>query len=271
MILERILAAKRETIARRKARVAPAELAERAAEAAPPRGLAAALGKGGVVRLVAEVKRKSPSKGVLHGRFDPVALAAAYAGAGADAVSVLTDEPFFGGSLAHLQAVRDAVTLPVLCKDFIIDEYQVAEARAAGADGVLLIAAALTDDELLALLTAVSRWGMDALVEVHTEEELERALAVGARLVGINNRDLRTFATALDVTLRLAPHVPDYVTLVSESGIQSRVDVERLAAAGVDAVLVGERLVTSRDPGAAARDLTGVPAVKGPRRRENPA
>lgn len=267
MILNQILAETRATVAWRK-QVLPIETLLTHAEEAPrPRGLAAALGRGGTVRLIAEVKRRSPSKGVLRDNFDPLQLALAYEQAGADAVSVLTDETFFGGSVEHLRAVRAAVKLPVLRKDFIIDPYQIIEARAAGADGVLLIVAALGDEQLHSLLAETHEWGMDALVEVHSEEELERALDAGARLIGVNNRDLYSFVTTLDVTLELAPKVPDDVTLVSESGIAGRADVERLAVAGVDAVLVGERLVTDSDPGAAARSLVGVPAQDGRRRR----
>lgn len=259
MILDSILAETRAEVARRKQRTPLLSLEQEALSAPEPRGLAGALGAGGTVRLLAEVKHKSPSKGVLRQKFDPVSLARMYAQAGADAISVLTDEPFFGGSLDHLRAVRQAVALPVLRKDFIVDAYQVVEARAAGADALLLIAAAL-DDEALSRLLAVTRdWGMDALVEVHTEDELERALASGAELIGINNRDLRTFDTSLDVTLRLAARVPAHVTLVSESGIRSRADVALVAQSGVHAVLVGERLVTDVDPLAAARGLVGVP------------
>lgn len=267
MILDRILEHKRTDVQRLKQERPLPTLIQQIHRAPPPRGLARALGQGGTVRLLAECKHRSPSKGVLREPFDPVALAVGYCAAGADAVSVLTDAPFFGGSFDHLRAVRAAVPVPVLCKDFVVDEYQVAAARAAGADGVLLIAAVLGDAELRRLVDAVERWGMDALVEVHTETELERALAAGARLVGVNNRDLRTFETSLEVTLRLAPRVPPDVTLVSESGIRRRSDVERVAAAGVDAVLVGEGLVTAEDPGAAARRLVGVPA-SGRARRE---
>lgn len=265
MILDRILAETRAETARRK-RTTPLETLVQRAKAAPvPRGLARALRAGETVRLLAEVKRKSPSKGVLRADFDPAVLARAYAAAGADAVSVLTDEPFFGGGLGHLRTVREAVALPVLRKDFILDPYQIVEARAAGADGVLLIVAALTRSQLEDLLAETTAWGMDALVEVHTEDELDRALAAGARVIGVNNRDLKTFETTLDVTLRLASRVPGDVTLVSESGIRSRDDVVRLAAAGVDAVLVGERLVTDREPGGAARALVGVPRRAGSR------
>ena len=265
MILDRIIAETKAETARRRRMTPLRALAEAAQAAPPPRSLAGRLGAGGTVSLLAEVKRKSPSKGVLRADFDPAALARAYAKAGADAISVLTDGPFFGGGLDHLRAVREAVPLPVLRKDFIVDPYQVAEARAAGADAVLLIVGALPRRRLDDLLAEVHAWGMDALVEVHTEAELERALAAGARLVGINNRDLHTFETSLEVTMRLAGQVPDDVTLVSESGIRSREDVQRLAAAGVDAILVGERLVTDADPLRAARSLVGVPL--GPRRR----
>lgn len=260
MILQRIVDETRTTVARRKQVMPVASLEKAAMQVSAPRGLAQALGRGDTVRLLAEVKRKSPSKGVLRADFDPVALAVAYAQAGANAISVLTDGPFFGGSLEHLQAVREAVSLPVLRKDFIVDEYQIVEARAAGADGLLLIVTALSQPELEHLLRAATALGMDALVEVHTEEELERALAAGASLVGINNRNLKTFETSLETTVQLAARVPEDAVLVSESGVASTQDVQRLAAVGVDAVLVGERLVTAGDPRSAARALLNVPA-----------
>ncbi len=259
MILERILAAKREEVASRRRDVPLGELRRHAAEQPPPRNFRRALAGAGPGRVIAEVKRRSPSKGVLRADIEPAALAQGYAAGGAAAVSVLTDEPFFGGSAADLKAVRAAVHLPVLRKDFIIDPYQVYEARAWGADALLLIAAALDGGQLADLLALTGELDMDALVEVHTEAELEAVLACGATLVGINNRDLRTFATRLDVSLALAPRVPSGCVLVSESGIQGRGDVERLAAAGIDAILVGESLVRSADPAAAVRALANVP------------
>lgn len=266
MILERILSAKREEVVERKRRVPPAVMRQRAEAAASgdtpgaPRGLLHGLVRDDAVSVIAEVKRRSPSKGPLRDYVDAAQLARAYEQGGAAAVSVLTDEPFFGGHFDDLQVVRAAVTLPVLRKDFLIDAYQVDEARAWGADGVLLIAAALDDARLRDLLAQTRQLGMDALVEVHTEGELERALHVGARLIGVNNRDLRTFETTLDVTLRLARHIPSGTVLVSESGIGTRDDVTGLAEAGVDAILVGETFVRSADPQAAVTALAGVPA-----------
>lgn len=259
MILERILAAKRDEVALRRQETPLDVLADAAKAQAPARGFRQALARPGPVRIIAEVKRRSPSKGALRTDLDPAALASAYRAGGADAVSVLTDEPFFGGSAADLHAVRAAVPLPVLRKDFIIDPYQVYEARAWGADAVLLIAAALDAGQLRELLALVGQLGMDALVEVHTAAELETALVAGAELIGINNRDLRTFVTRLEVTLELAGRIPPGPVVVSESGIQSRADVERLAAAGVHAILVGESLVTSPDPLQAVAGLAGVP------------
>lgn len=259
MILERILAAKRDEVARRRAHTPWDSLVQAAAAQERARGFRQVLAAPGPVRVIAEVKRRSPSKGPLRNDLDPSALARAYHGGGAAAVSVLTDEPFFGGSAADLQAVRAAVPLPVLRKDFIIDPYQVYEARAWGADAILLIAAALSPAQLQELLALAGELGMDALVEVHTAAELEVALAAGAGLIGINNRDLRTFVTTLDVTVDLVRHIPPGAVVVSESGIRSRADVERLAAAGVDAILVGETLVKSADPQQAVAGLVGVP------------
>ncbi|HEY8496780.1 MAG TPA: indole-3-glycerol phosphate synthase TrpC [Limnochordales bacterium] len=259
MILERILAEKREEVARRRQELPLHALAAAAKSQPPARGFRQALAARDTVGVIAEVKRRSPSKGPLREDLDPSTLAQAYQHGGAACVSVLTDEPFFGGSRADLQAAREAVSLPVLRKDFIIDPYQVYEARAWGADAVLLIVAAVSAQQLGELLALTEELGMDALVEVHTAAELEAALAAGARLVGINNRDLRSFVTTLDVSLTLAGRIPPGVVLVSESGIQTRADVERLAAAGADAILVGETCVKSPDPSGAVASLAGVP------------
>lgn len=258
MILERILAAKREEVAHRQQLLPLKALITAGRAGAPPRGFARALGAAGTVGVIAEVKRRSPSKGPLREDLDPAAMVRAYQRGGAACVSVLTDEPFFGGSRDDLQEARAAVSLPVLRKDFIIDPYQVYEAWAWGADALLLIVAALNARQLVELLALTEELGMDALVEVHTAAELETALAAGARLVGINNRDLRTFVTRLGVSLDLASQVPPEVLLVSESGIQDRSDVERLATAGVDAILVGETFVKSPDPSEAVAKLAGV-------------
>jgi indole-3-glycerol phosphate synthase len=211
----------------------------------------------GRVRVIAEVKKASPSRGVIRPNFDPVALAHAYVESGADAISVLTDAPFFQGSLVHLVAVRQTVELPVLRKDFHIDPYQVWEARGVGADAVLLIVAALSSSQLQDLLGLAREVGLSALVEVHTESELGVALACEAQLVGINNRDLRSFAVSLETTFGLLPSVPADTIVVSESGISDSAEVARLAAAGVDAILVGEGLLRHADAGQALRRLTG--------------
>ncbi len=219
-----------------------AEVARRAREAAPARDFAGALRRE-TVALIAEVKHASPSKGILIENFDPVALGTTYAANGAAAISVLTDEQFFKGSLAHLSSVRAAVSIPVLRKDFIIDPYQVYEARAAGADAALLIVAALEDAQLADLHALIRELGMAALVEVHNEAELERALKLKAELIGVNNRDLKTFHEDLGTTARVAALVPENVTLVAESAIRSAADVHKMGELGAHAVLVGEGLV----------------------------
>lgn len=257
-ILDRILAAKAEEVERQKGLVPLRELEARAREAPPPRSFAAAL-QGERVAVIAEVKRASPSKGVLAPDFDPVRTAAAYARGGAAAVSVLTDEPFFGGSLTFLPRVREVCPLPLLRKDFITDPYQVVEARAWGADALLLIASVLERSQLADLIALAREWGMEALVEGHTAEDVDKSLDAGARILGINNRDLRTFHTDLAVTEALAARVPDGVILVSESGIGSRDDVERLARSGIDAVLVGESLMRQGEPEGLLRALAAVP------------
>ena len=209
-------------------------------------------------RVIAEIKRRSPSKGVLRADLDPAAVAAVYEQNGAAAISVLTDNRFFGGSLDDLAAARNAVSLPVLCKDFIVDPYQILEAFNAGADAVLLIAAVLDKAALREYRELSSALGMSALVEVHNEAELLSALESGAEIIGINNRDLRTFEVDLGTTAALAPLVPDGVILVSESGIREACDRERLRDLGVDVILVGESLVTAPDIAAATRELCGL-------------
>ncbi|RPJ60063.1 MAG: indole-3-glycerol phosphate synthase TrpC [Acidobacteria bacterium] len=263
-ILDRILARTRADLAARQAQVPLGALQAACERLAPGRDFAAALRRDGgerrrrgAVRVIAEVKRASPSRGVIRREFPPAALARAYAAAGARAVSVLTDQPFFQGSLADLAVVREAVELPVLRKDFHVDGYQLWEARAAGADAVLLIVATLTDAALGALLTLARRLTLGALVEVHDRQELTRAVAAGAAVIGINNRDLATFEVSLAATFDLVPDVPASTVLVSESGIGQREDVVRLGEAGVDAILVGEALLREPDVGAALRRLTG--------------
>ncbi len=255
-VLDRIVADKREELGAAQRRVPFAELKARLPKAPPSRPFAEAL-RGDSLRLVAEVKKASPSRGLLREDFDPLALARSYADAGAAAVSVLTDERHFQGSLEHLASIRAALPQgpPLLRKDFLFDRYQLYEARAHGADAVLLIAAVLDSDLLAQLIGLATALEMDALVEVHDEPELERALTAGARLVGVNNRDLRTFEVDLATTERLRPLIPPEVTVVAESGISTRADVERLEALGVHAVLIGEALVTAPDPAAKIREL----------------
>jgi len=208
--------------------------------------------------LIAEVKKASPSKGLIRADFDPVQIAKTYEAAGASAISVLTDEKYFQGRLEYLTAVHDAVSLPTLRKDFIIDAYQVYESRAAKADAILLIVAALDAGRLRDLMALATELGMASLVEAHSSEELDIALEVAARIIGINNRNLQTFETKLETTLELASRVPGDRVLVSESGIFTRSDVERLMAVGVDAILVGESLMREPDPGMKVRELLGV-------------
>ena len=208
--------------------------------------------------VIAEVKKASPSAGVLRADFDPVAIARIYEANGASAISVLTDEPFFQGQLSYLTAIRQAVALPVLRKDFIVERYQIVEARVAGADAVLLIAEILGVKQLPALLNDIHALGMQALVELYERENLPRVLEAGAKIVGVNNRNLRTFVTSLDHTLDLARDVPADCCLVSESGIRTRDDMLRLERAGVKAVLIGETFMRAPDIGAKLRELLGV-------------
>lgn len=207
------------------------------------------------IRIIAEVKKASPSKGVIRSSFDPLAIARAYEENGAAAVSVLTDEKYFQGRLEYLTLIKNNIGLPVLRKDFIIDEYQVYESRAAGADAVLLIAAALPEERLRSLALLSSILGMASLVEVHDEYELTTALSAGAGIIGINNRDLRTFKTDIDTTIRLAPKVPKNRVLVTESGINTAADISVLKKAGVSAFLIGESLMREKDVGRKLREL----------------
>ncbi len=271
-LLEQILAHKRTEVTQRQHTTPQSSLEARLATAPPVRDFAAALRQPGKVTLIAEVKKASPSKGVFLEQFDHRAIARTYIDNGAAALSVLTDSRFFQGNLAYLEEIRQfayrpatdsqpQIDIPLLRKDFIIDAYQVYEARVAAADALLLIVAALDDATLRILLEATYSLGMHALVEVHTEAELERALAAGARIVGVNNRDLNTFHTTLSTTERLAARLPVGSTrpvLVGESGIHTAADVARLQACGVDAVLVGEALVTAADIGARVRELVGI-------------
>jgi indole-3-glycerol phosphate synthase len=255
-ILDEIVDWKRDEVESLKQAVPLVDVQAEIARAPTPRDLVAALRRPGV-SLIAEIKRASPSKGLLRPDLDPAALAREYQANGAAAISVLTDQRFFKGALGHLRAVRQSVRLPVLRKDFILEAYQVYEARAAGADAVLLIVAALSDAALSSLYGLVRRLGMHALVEVHDEAELARALAIGPRIVGVNNRDLRTFEVDLETTARLRELIPEDVVLVAESGVHTPDDVARLRAIGADAMLVGEALVRADDTGAKVRELLG--------------
>ena len=257
-ILKRILARKIEEVAERSARLPMAELQARLDDASPPRGFADAVASriaNGESAVIAEIKKASPSKGVIRADFDPVAIARSYELGGAACLSVLTDVDFFQGSDAYLQQARAACALPVLRKDFVVDAYQLHEARMLGADCVLLIAAALDDGQLSEFAFIADQLGMDVLVEVHDLDELERSLSVPARLLGINNRDLRTFEVSLDNTLVLKDMVPADRVLVTESGILAPADVALMRAAGVNAFLVGEAFMRAPDPGVALREL----------------
>ncbi len=257
-ILDEIVATKRREVELGRKRMPLEELEAQAAEAPPVRDFRAAVAGPGPVRLIAEVKKASPSAGVIRPDFDPIVIARTYQAHGAACLSVLTDVPYFQGHLSYLARIRAAVAIPLLRKDFLIDEYQVVEARVAGADCVLLIAEILDDHQLKSLLERARGLGMEALVELHDAENLPRVLAAGATLVGINNRDLRTFKTDLNHTIRLREQVPAEVVLVAESGIHTRADVERLQAAGVDAILVGESLMRAPDIGHAVDNLLGL-------------
>ena len=257
-ILQRILARKREEVEARRARVPLAELQSRIVAAPPLRGFAQALRSridDGEAAVIAEVKKASPSKGVIRADFDPAAIARSYEAGGAACLSVLTDVDFFQGADGYLIAAREACSLPVLRKDFVVDEYQLHEARALGADAVLLIAAALDDAQLAGFAALAAGLGLDALAEVHDAAELERVLRLPLPLVGVNNRDLRTFTVSLDTTLALEDAIPADRVLVTESGIATAADVARMRAAGVHAFLVGEAFMREPDPGAALRRL----------------
>jgi indole-3-glycerol phosphate synthase len=260
MYLDRIVAVKRGEVEALKTRLNPAEAERRIAELPPCRGFGRALAEGRrrEIGLIAEVKKASPSKGLIREDFHPVELARSYEAAGADCLSVLTDRDFFQGSNDYLTRIREAVSLPLLRKDFTIDPLQIYEARLIGADAILLIAAILTPDELRNFHRLAKDLGMDALVEVHDRAEMETVLELGlAELVGINNRDLRTFVTDLKTTEELARLVPEHATLVSESGLSSPDDIRRVREAGARAVLIGEHFMRQPDVGEAVRALMG--------------
>ena len=257
MILETIVAHKREELKRDKEKTPLQTLKNRIPGLAPTRDFKAALAVPGVINLIAEVKKKSPSKGIIREDFDPVEIAKTYAGNGATAISVLTDREFFGGDLSFLGAIRNAVDVPLLRKDFTIDEYHIYQARAAGADAVLLIVAILTPEQLREFIGVAKHLNLATLVEVHTQTELDIALDVGAEIIGINNRDLKTFHTDIATSFHLRKSIPNNKIVVSESGIYTREDVLRLGEADMDAILVGESLMRSTDIGGKVRALVG--------------
>jgi indole-3-glycerol phosphate synthase len=254
-ILDQIVATKLQEIARARAALSLDELRTRLVDAPEVRDFFAPLAAAGPIKLIAEVKKASPSKGIIRTDFDPVAIARTYESHGASCLSVLTDEAYFQGSLEYLRQIRQAVRIPVLRKDFILDSYQLVEARAAGADAVLLIAECLDDCNLRKLHNEAIELGLTPLVEFYEPANLDRVLAAGAQLVGVNNRDLRTFEVDLAHTIRLRQQVPLDCVLVGESGINTRADVLRLQAAGVEAMLVGESLMREPDIGAAVDRL----------------
>jgi indole-3-glycerol phosphate synthase len=257
-LLAAIVAATRRIVEVREAREPLAALARRADRV--ERGgkrLLSALTRLDRVNVIAECKRRSPSRGVLRAEYDPVAIARGYVDAGAAAISVLTEPTFFDGSIEHLAAIRAAVDAPLLRKDFIVSEYQLLEAKAAGADAVLLIVAALRSSELASLLSSATTLGLDALVEAHDGDEVTIALTAGARIVGVNNRNLRTLDVDIEASERLIGQIPEDVVAVSESGLRSAEDLVRLQALGYRAFLIGERFMVEADPGAALRDLLG--------------
>jgi indole-3-glycerol phosphate synthase len=255
-VLDAILAYKAGEVAARKRAISQGELERKIAAAPLPRGFAKALSRAAPKALIAEIKKASPSKGTIRADFDPAALASAYAQGGAACLSVLSDGPSFQGDDAHLAlASAGAPALPILRKDFMIDPWQIAESRALGADAILIIMAAVDDGRAQDLFAAAERYGLDALVETHNQAEIERALGLGAKLIGVNNRSLQSFVTDLALTERLAPLVPKDRLLVAESGIKTPADIARLQRAGAQAFLVGESLMRERDVAAATKAL----------------
>jgi indole-3-glycerol phosphate synthase len=256
MILQKIVENKREEVARQKEILPLGELRQMLADRPPTRDFEGAI-RNRDCAVIAEVKRRSPSKGRIREDFDPVGLASVYEDNGASAISILTERKFFEGSAAYVPQIKRVVRLPLLRKDFIIDAYQISETRVLGADALLLIARLLEAGELRDFLGLASELGLAALVEVHNEADVEKAVSSGARIVGINNRDLATFRTDLDVSIRLARRIPKAITVVSESGINNRGDIEKLMEAGIHAFLVGESLMREKDIGKKLRELLG--------------
>ena len=256
-ILKKILESKKERLKHARSRRSLEELKAGIRDLSRPRGFRDAVMGHDSIHIIAEMKRRSPSKGLLANSYDIPALRKAYEGGGADAFSILTEEDHFGGSLEHLETLRDLTEKPILRKDFIFDEYQIYESRLAGADAVLLIAVLLDKSRIEDLVGLAGQHGLNALVEIHTAEELEWVLDTDADLLGINNRNLHTFDVSLETSVTLARRIPEDLTKVGESGIHSRKDIERLTAAGITAFLVGEHLVKSLDPASAIRQLKG--------------
>jgi indole-3-glycerol phosphate synthase len=256
-ILEKIVSTKRQEVARAKHKITETELEDRLKDLPVCRGFASALAAGNQVRIIAEIKKASPSAGIIRNDFDPVTIAKIYQHHGAACLSVLTDEEYFLGHLDYLLAVRRVVDLPLLRKDFVIDRYQILEARCAGADAILLIAEILPGKQLADLHDEAQALGLDVLVEFHAAEQLSRVLDIRPHMIGINNRDLHTFVTRLDHTLELISRIPRNILVVSESGIKTKSDVDRLHAHGVKAILVGESLMRRPDIGSALDELRG--------------
>lgn len=255
-ILDRIVAARRESVSHRKRVLPDVALKFAVQKQAAARDFAAALSRPGC-NVIAELKKASPSLGLIRENYQPVPLARSLEAAGAAALSVLTEEEFFQGSLADLKEVKKAVSIPILRKDFIVDPWQVWEARAAGADSFLLIVAVLSDELLAELLALGRELGMEPLVEVHSREELARANAASAKIIGVNNRDLRDFKVSLQTSFDLVQAIPENAVAVSESGLHNREDIERLRSAGFDAFLIGERVMKQADPGVGLKELLG--------------
>ncbi len=255
MILDTIIRHKQAELKAEQEQIPLTILKSEIAKQTPPRDFRNAISAAGRVNLIAEVKKRSPSKGIIREDFHPVTIAQTYADNGAAAISVLTDRKFFAGELGYLSEIREAVSVPLLRKDFTLDVYHIYQARAAGADAILLIVAALTPAELREFMDVAQSLSLACLVEVHTREELAVALEVDAQIIGINNRDLHTFRTDIETTFRLGKEIPTARFIVSESGIETREDVARLRAAGVHAMLVGESLIRSKDIGKQVREL----------------